>query len=89
MGVGDQPHLHLFAHRAQQLVHQRGLARTHLAGDQRDRRTGDDPVFQHRVGALVGGRPEQEIGIGHQRKGALGQSEKACVDVNGAVHANS
>ena len=66
--------------RFQQVMQQRGLARPHLAGDQRDRRAGQQPVFQHREGAAVRRRPVQEIRIGHQRERPLGQAEMLGID---------
>ena len=83
MGIGDQADPHIVADLFQQVMQQRRLARTDLAGDQGDRGAGQQAIFQDGKGAFVRDRPEQKVGIGHQRKRALGQAEVAGIDIEG------
>ena len=84
MGIGDHGNGDVVLERAQQLHQQRGLARAHFAGDQCNRRTRYQPVFQRGIGAAVLGRPKQKIRIRHQRKRTLQQPEIVGIDVDGS-----
>ena len=86
MGIGDHADADFRPDTAQQLVQKRGLARPDFSGDQRDRRLGQQAIFQHGISAAVRFRPEQKIRIGHQRKRALGQSEMRGIDIERADH---
>lgn len=57
MGIAHKADGQLGARRFDQVAQQGGLSRPHIAGDQRHRRTGHHPVFQHRPGAAVRRRP--------------------------------
>ena len=83
--VRDQPHRHPRAKLAQKLAQQRGLAAADPTGHQCDRRPRQDAEFQHRIGAPVLGRPEQEIRVGNKREGTLAESEEIHVEADAGI----
>ena len=89
MGIGNQPDPHIVAHRFQKVMQKRGLAGADVAGDQRDRRAGQDAIFQNRIGALVQGRPVEKARVRDQRKRPLAHPEEACVNIQRACHART
>ena len=87
LGIRDEADRHILFDASQQMMHQSGFARPHFTGDQGDRRMGQQPVFQHRIGAAVLRRPVDEGRIRQQRERPLGQAEEAAIDIEGGAHA--
>ena len=80
LGVGNQPHRIIMGHGFQKFAQKRRLAGSDLARDQRDRRTGQKPVFKHGIGLFMGRGPIDELRVWQKRERTLGQPEKVRVD---------
>ena len=80
--IRDEAHGDLVAELAQKLAQERRLAAADAAGDERDRCTAEDAELQHRIGAPVLRRPEQEIRVGHEREGTLAEPEEVHVEAD-------
>src|SRR5690606_11299157 len=63
----------------------RGLSAPHTARDERDRRTAEDAELQHRIGAPVLRRPEQEVRVRHERERTLAKPEEVHVKADAAL----
>ena len=70
LGVGDQRHADVVLDLAQQMLQQRRLAGPHLARYERDRRAGQDAVFEDRVRAQMDRPPVHEVRIGQRARTA-------------------
>ena len=84
--VGDEPDGQVLGQAPEQVAQERGLAGADLAGDHRDRRVRQHAVFQHGVGPRVVLRPVEEVRVGQEREGSLGQPEMVVVDPQRTRH---
>ena len=85
LGVGNEPDCDLVSKLAQKFPEERGLPATDAPGDKRDRCAAEDAELQHRIGAPVLRRPEQEIRIRDERERTLAEPEEVHVEADAAL----